>query len=451
MSSNPTRRSVIGVLPAVAAAVPPGIVALMIARDARNVPYKDHWGHVLFILEAAQGVFKPSSLWEQINEHRIPLARLLQGLLAWSTRWDVRYEAYADFVLALAAFVALTALVARTVRPTAPLAAPWVVLAVSLLHFSLAQGYNWTWGAMMPAYLTTLAATTAAWGLARWNGGWAGAGWLIACAVAGALSFGAGLVLLGLVPVALLVTPPGALTRRRAAQATVAVAVGAALVTAYLIGWHARVGEPPPVFHPDRLLDYALYLLAYLGGSVGTREVYAAARWGGGALALLVAASGWLWVRSPATRRALAPWWLLVLYTLGNGVLAAYGRLDNGLNTAIFARYLPTVSLFMMSVAAVAALAIADLFRAQRHSGAVALAGVVLAVGLAGPTYYRAAQQGILIMDALDHQLAEGARCMRPDCVKASDACLLKVCWAAWVARFGCVPLQQARLGPFAE
>ena len=85
-------------VPLVAATIPPALVVFMVWRHARNVPFKDHWGHVPFIVQAARGVFRPAALWEQVNEHRIPLARLVQGLLAWWTRWDVRYEAWADVV-----------------------------------------------------------------------------------------------------------------------------------------------------------------------------------------------------------------------------------------------------------------------------------------------------------------------------------------------------------------
>jgi len=386
--------SLLGLVACAAAAVPPALVLQNVARHARNVPYKDHWGHVPFIVEAARGSFKASSLWEQINEHRIPLARLLQGLLALATRWDVRYEVYADFVLALLAFVALAALVRRTLGALAPGAAPWVVLLVSVLHFSLAQGYNWTWGAMMPAYMTTLAASATAWLVARRDGGWRGATALVACAVAGALSFGPGLALLGLVPAALLVSPPAAPLRPRVEQATTAAVIGAILAACYAVGWHPRVGEPPPVFHPDRLRDYGQYLLAYLGGAIGSSNIEGATRWGGGSLGLFVAASAWVWWRDITARPALVPWWVLGAYTIVSGFLAAYGRLDNGLNTALFPRYLPTVSLFAMSVAAVTALALTDLWTTARPLGAAALAVAALVVATAGRAQIAAAQRG---------------------------------------------------------
>jgi len=132
-------------LPLVAAAVPPALLVVMVARHVCNVPYKDQWGHIPFIVDAARGVFTPAALWHQENEHRIPVARVVQGLLAWWTRWDVRYEAWADVGIALLSFAALVAVVWRTVRPHVPAAAPWVVLIVSVLHFSLAQGYVWIW------------------------------------------------------------------------------------------------------------------------------------------------------------------------------------------------------------------------------------------------------------------------------------------------------------------
>ena len=121
----------------IAAMVPPILVTIYTLRYTVNVPYKDHWGHVPFIAEAVRGVFRPAALWEQINEHRVPTARLIQGLLAWATAWDVRWEAYVDLGFGLGTLVVLWLVVWHTVRPHAPQLAAWVALVTSMLHLSL--------------------------------------------------------------------------------------------------------------------------------------------------------------------------------------------------------------------------------------------------------------------------------------------------------------------------
>src|SRR5262245_42773560 len=102
---------------AVAAAVPPLVVAGLVAAHARNVPWKDQWGLVPFMAAVSRGELRLDLLWSQVNEHRIPLTLLLQGALARATRWDVRWEAWVNVVAAGLTLAALVALIRRTIAP----------------------------------------------------------------------------------------------------------------------------------------------------------------------------------------------------------------------------------------------------------------------------------------------------------------------------------------------
>ena len=63
---------------------------------------------------------------------------------------------------------------------------------------------------------------------------------------------------------------------------------------------------------------------------------------------------------------------------------------------------------------------------------------------------YELATTGVTAMALVQRQLDEGARCLT-DCRSTTDACLLRMCWSASVARAMCPALEEARLGPFAR
>ncbi|HXJ33080.1 MAG TPA: hypothetical protein VMS22_03500 [Candidatus Eisenbacteria bacterium] len=430
-----------------AAGIPPLAIALLVARHARNVPWKDQWGVIPFIVAVERGEVRPAMLWSQVNEHRIPVALALHGLLGWWTRWDVRYEAWLDVVLAALTMLALAGLAWRTIGERAPMAGAIVTLGCSIVTFSLTGGINWTWGAMLPAYLAALAATMLAWQLAAWTGTWPRTIVLAACATAGALSFGAGVVLVVLLPVALVLMRSVPL-RRRLAHAIAATTWAVALIAVYFVGWRPRVGEPQPVMHWDRLADYARYAVTYVGAGITTFDLGEGLVTGIVLCAVLTLSSAWLW-RRRELRAAVVPWWLLAAYSAVNAAITAFGRLDNGLFTALFVRYLPTASLFLVATMALAALATATLWHASQRAATVAVSLLAFGLATATPLYVRTARKATENMGVLALQLEAGAACL-PTCATAADDCLLLMCWSADVARQMCPLMAAAKIGPFA-
>jgi hypothetical protein len=428
------------------AALPLGLIAQAVATHARNLPWWDQWGLVPFMVEATQGRFPPALLWAEVNEHRIPVALLLQGVVAWWTRWDVRGDAWTNVAVSTGTLVALAALVRRTIAPSAPAAAPWLVVVCSALVFSPIAGVSWTAGWITPVYLAAMLAAVVAWTFTR-PVGWP---WLTAAvlaATAGALAFGSGMMLVLLVPVAALATP-GRPARERATQALAAGTVAAVVLLAYFHDWHPRAGFPPPVFHADRIHEYVLYALGYVGGSVGARDLPSARLWGAGLVGMLATAAGALWQRRPDLRGALVPWAVLAVFGIGNGFVTAYGRIDNGAHTALLPRYVPTTALFAASVAAVMTLAIAALRAGAPRAAAALAAALVLAVAAA--QFARAASAGLDDMARLARRLDAGRACL-VTCATATDGCLASICWSSAVARQMCPVMEAARIGPFRE
>jgi hypothetical protein len=202
------------------------------------------------------------------------------------------------------------------------------------------------------------------------------------------------------------------------------------------------------VFHADRLGEYVLYALGYVGGAVGARSLPEARIWGAGMLATLLPAIVWLWSSRIDVRRALVPWGLLTLFGLGNAFVTSYGRLDNGAHTALLPRYAPTAGLFVASVVAVTAMLTSDVRTRSRAAGHVLLVAVALVVLVAGRTFTIASRAGFDQMAALAARLDAQAPCFA-SCATATDACLARICWDAKVARTMCPMLERARIGPF--
>jgi hypothetical protein len=445
--STAAGRRALAVAGTLAIVVPPVALAVLVASYARNLPWADQWGLVPFMTQATQGRFPSAYLWYQVNEHRIPAALLLQGAVAWCTRWDVRFDAWTNVAIAVGSLCALAALARRTLRPTAPDAVPWVAAACAALVCSPAGGISWTAAWITPAYLAALAATLVATLVAGANGSWTRVAAMMLCAGIGALAFGSGMLLLMLLPAAILAMP-GPPLARRALQAALVALCGALLIYVYFIGWRPRPGMPPPVFRADRWLDYVRYALAYLGVGIGVLEHHRAQTYGLALFDVLIAATVWLALQRPDLRAALVPWWMLALFALGNGFVTAYGRLGNGLGTSTLPRYIPTSTLFAASTVAVATLAIADVLRRSRALGsALLVAGLLLA--LFGAARYRdGARTGIADI-ARTAMWSDRALACLTSCAAATDECLQSLSVGMRVTRQTCETLEHARIGPF--
>lgn len=441
------RRLLIG-LPIALSVVPPLLIGVLVSRHARNVPWKDQWGMVGYMAEVTQGVLNPAWFTWQVNEHRMPVAFAIQGVLAWWTRWDLRCEAWLNVVLAGLTLLALAGLVRQTIAPRSVGVAAWVFLACSVLTFSGGGGINWTWGTMNANFLVGLATAVLACQLSGWAGRWRQTIWLMTTTTLAAFTFGTGLVLLLAVPAALAV--PTTQVPRRALHVLATAAWAGVVLVIYFTGWHHRFGHPRAVMHWDRLSDYAQYVAAYLGAVTGTQS-FAAAMTAGIAMTIaLVLVGGWVWHRGPAARAAIVPWVVLAGTAVANAIVTSYGRMEDGLGTALLVRYVPTGAWCAIGLAGVIGTALIEASARAKGLRWVLVAATVLGVGVASRTYYEGWMRGAAEMATLASRLERGAPCL-VDCATASDACLLLMCWDARVARQGCPILAAARIGPFAR
>jgi hypothetical protein len=438
------------VAPLVAALVPPALIGAAVARLGVNVPLVDQWGFGPVVADAFRGQLDPRALWVPNNEHRMVLPGLVMLALVPLTRWDVRYEMALNVLAAIGILGLLTAMIRRTVRPFAPAAVPWLVLAASLFTFSMAQWQNWTWGWQLAIFMNVLAACGVAWGLA---GPLANAPLaLAAIAVGGALSFASGLLLLGLAPLGLLLVPSRDHGIRRLRGAAMCGIVCVALGALHVYGLRPAPGQPRPVSPLDAPLAMGRYVVAYLGASLAPWDHHTlAVRWGAAGVITLVLGSAGLWITSPRHRAALVPWLVLALYAALSGCMTAVGRLGAGSGTAVLSRYITISTVFWTSTIVVTTLAIAELLarvRGRIVRGLVLGAALVVTL-LAARAYRHAWSLGESAMRRRNVAASRGLACLR-HLDLAPDGCLERICWDANVLRRFAQPLREQRLGPFA-
>ena len=433
-------------LPWIAAIVPPLLILRALGAAAQNVLYWDQWGYVTLFLETSRGHFPLGALWAQVNEHRVPVPFLMQGLLAWATAWDTRAEVWLNFAVTVAHLAVFARLVHATVRGLAPALTGVVVLIGSLYTFWFALGRNWAWGPIMQVNVVVLMMLAISLATAGWNGRWSQVVWLQVLALIGALSSGSGTLLLGIVPVMILCAPGG--SRQRFRQASASVALGGAVLAAYFWGWHPRF-NPGQTLEPNPTLGLQIeYALAFLGGGFDQLDITRAAYWGGGALVAGSLAVAVLLRGGERERRVVAAWVVPAVVSIGAAVLGAHSRLPNGLHTAHLPRYIPLQVPFAESVLVLVSIAVVHVARHRRAVGMLGVGAMLGCLALAAPACVTSASEGAAGLEAHGRLLATGARCIRP-CSQASDACLRSLCWDPELARRLCPQLEQRQLGPF--
>ncbi|MBI2217410.1 MAG: hypothetical protein HYU51_08940 [Candidatus Rokubacteria bacterium] len=432
------------------AAVPPGLVVLEILGAGTRVPMEDHWDMVPLLDRDAAGTLAFRDLWAQHNEHRYLLPWLVMLGLARLTRWNILTELLLNVAVSLLALALLAGLVHRACRERAPALAPWLVLAASLMTFSLVKWENWLWGLSQPAFMSALAACATVSALA-WRGPTiTGAALSTLAAAAGALSFANGLVLLAVVPVGLALDPRGP-WRQRSRLVVATVVASGAIAALYLAGLRHPAKHPSPWLVAGDPLGFAAYVLTYLGAPLGWPSAARSLAWGAIGAAALVAATAWLWSRVPAARPAVLPFMLLALYVAGSASMVGVGRLGMGVAQAVSSRYTTISSLLWVSVAVAVALAVAaalDAGRASRRVLLAVLAPVVLVLLAAAASYASAWNRAGRMTLALETSHRVALECVRFYRV-APDDCLRMSYHDPGVLRQRAERLEALGLGPF--
>ena len=134
--------------------LPPLALAVLLRRNAVNVPYWDEWDDDLagIFLKWHAGTLSFGDFWAQHTESRLVLPRLIFLLLGNLSHWNLCWQMTTTFLLVGGAALAIGWLGRKTLAEH-PVTGWLACFIASLLLFSPAQSQAWLWGLEMILYL----------------------------------------------------------------------------------------------------------------------------------------------------------------------------------------------------------------------------------------------------------------------------------------------------------
>lgn len=330
------------------AALPALFTGMMINHNGVNVPYGDEWAIIPMIEKWATHQLRFGDLFQQHNEHRIVLPKLIFLAFAQFTHWNLRAEMFCSFAIVVATSALLYLLMLRTLPlQSESRTALWAL--ANLFLFSPGQAENWLWGFQLQFFIANLflfaglACATSTLPIAFRLGG------AMCAAVLGTFSFGNGLLFW---PVLLFVL----IARREKPWTWLAWTVAAAVAVAIYFIEYKRHAPPAPLYG---WTDYPLYFLCFIGGAVvrlGSHYAIEITTVCGAAMLAAFLAGGYYCVRRREGRYAAAPWLALGFYSLGSALLTTVARIDGGAAQALNSRYTTMSNDFLFSLVGIAVL-----------------------------------------------------------------------------------------------
>lgn len=322
-----------------------------------EVPTLDDWEMAPLIVEALTGHFNWAHIFEQQQEARTILPKLIFILSAANGHWDVRDQMMLSVVCCWLTAAGIFILLRRSgLRPGAIAICFWLAV---LTIFTIAQFELWIFASGFPSFFPALFLVTAlvVIGTARLTTVWK----FILCAVlatASSFSLANGLLAWGLTFPALFLMR--AVPRWRS-WLIAWLAVCALCAAVYFWEFQKAPGLPP--FAPSiSWADYAGFILEFLGGGLAYASKnhfsFTAATFGLVQLVMFFVAIIYC-VRRFRDESLLAktiPWFALGAYSIANAVLAALGRVGYGASYALASRYV-TFSIYL-TIAVIALVAV---------------------------------------------------------------------------------------------
>jgi hypothetical protein len=307
-----------------------GTLALLFLFRSVDVPIYDAWELVPLLNAWDQGTLTSGQLWQQHNEHRPLVPRVVLLSLARFTNWNVYWELALNGLLSFTLAVMAGPWLARKHGVSA-----WTGCIIFALFLSPAQWQNYLLGWQVQLWLSMVCGVGALLLLL----GERLCGLRIAAALffalVSAFSFASGLVWLVLVGMNVL-----AKVHDRQAKIIVLLSVATGLIT-YFYGFHL------PEQHTDRpgLFAFLLYLCVWLGQPVAPYSLMLSSAIGSVGIALF-ALYLYLFILSPERSQVTRALIALAAFSLLSACLAAWARGALGPEQALSSRYITLANPF---------------------------------------------------------------------------------------------------------
>ena len=240
-------------------AVTPAIFLLgWINHYAVNVPIGDEWALVPLFEKWDRHQLTFHDLYQQHNEHRILIPKLIYLAFAQLTNWNLRAEMFFSVALCAGTSAGFYVLLRRTLGgPPRQLLLLWA--AANLLIFSPTQAQNWLWGFQLQMFIPNLCLVLTLVILTSDFSWWPRFGASVVLIAVATFSFGSGLLLWPVVALFLVL-------RGESKWRIAAWLLAFALVVALYFPGYYRVPRPHPL--TGNWLDYPCYFLVFIGGAL---------------------------------------------------------------------------------------------------------------------------------------------------------------------------------------
>ena len=341
------RRAVTRLCWAALALAPALWVGWHVVENGVDVPFWDEWQFLPLLSAAQAGELPLEKLLASHNGHRIVLPRLLMLALALPSGWDVRWTLYASLGIALLALGLVARIAHSGLGQLQPGLAPPVTVAGAFLLFGLNAWENWACGWQVQIHLCVLFALLTACLAIQSRGRWRDAWGLSAAAGAGALSFGAGVILPPLAALTLWLQP-GRDWRQRLAVSSVPLAVG--LGVGWLHWGSAADRASSTGAGGLSAIDVAALTSAFLGAGFADGSAGAAVAIGALALVAWIGLALVLGRTGEGGRRLLMPVVVLVGFGVGSALLVTLARGAAGAHAVIAPRYATPAALMWLGL-----------------------------------------------------------------------------------------------------
>jgi hypothetical protein len=362
-ADTPRSRATVFILIWTVALLPMLHLTYLVRLYGVEVPTLDDWEMAPLIVEAHTGHFNWAHVFEQQQEGRTVLPKLIFILSAANGHWDVREQMMLSVVCCWLTAAGVFILLRRSdLRAGAIAICFWLAV---LTIFSRAQFELWIFASGFPSFFPALflVAALVVVGTDRFATVWK----FILCvllATASSFSLPNGLLAWGLAFPTLLFM--GVVPRWRSWLIAWA-AVCALCAAVYFWGFHKAPGLT--AFAPlVSWTDYAAFILQFLGGGLAYaskhRPGFSATIFGLVQLAIFCVAILYYFrrIRDRSFRTKALPWFALGAYSIGCAILAALGRVGYGASYALASRYV-TFSIYLtIAVIGLVALIVRDNF-----------------------------------------------------------------------------------------
>ena len=397
----------------VVALVPMIHLTSLVRHYGVNVPMLDDWEMAPLIVKAHTGELAWADLFEQQQEARTILPKLIFILSAARSEWDVRDQMMLSVGSCWLTAGGIFLLLRRSKLGIAGVAICFWLAVLTI--FSLAQYELWILASGFPSFLPGLFIVAALVTLTRsWSTSWK---FLVCLALTVASSFtlANGLLAWGLTfPMLLLMERP----RRWPGWLALWLGACAICATIYFWGYKSPGYLPPfaPAVSPIKYLHFiVIFLGSGLSNSVTENRAGVSAIFGGLNLLIFLGALAYVGRRvgDRAFLARIVPWITLGLYSLASACLASLGRIGFGVEYAGASRYVTFAHYMTVAVIVIVALLSREMWPTEDFLGrriCLGVAWLVLAAAYLIP--FRAAQANSLYFlrrYSAETRLARGA------------------------------------------